>query len=123
MVIWFPGFGLRQRLVVGPVGNGGPAPGKELEDTALEFDGLKSEGGSVIGAGNFPKLLRAGGRSVDFLGMAARQSYILFVADQQDGKGPGGNSFFRRDFSYRDLGYFRAAIQQRPAERSEKSLS
>jgi alkanesulfonate monooxygenase SsuD/methylene tetrahydromethanopterin reductase-like flavin-dependent oxidoreductase (luciferase family) len=49
----------------------------------------------VEGARNDPKLFGAAGGGVDHFRMAARQGDILFIANEENGKRAGGDTFLR----------------------------
>src|SRR5690242_19754400 len=93
---------------------------EKFQHAALEFGGLKAESGGVKGAGNFPELLWAAGRSVDKPRVAAGKRFILFVTDEKNGEGAHGDGFFRRNFAQGNTGKFFAVKEQRPAKRPEK---
>src|SRR5712664_2347714 len=76
-------------------GGSGGIRREEREDAAAEFFGLKTVGGGVEGARNDPKLPGAAGGGVDHFRMAARQGDILFIANEENGKRAGGDTFLR----------------------------
>ncbi len=95
----------------------------KIQDAALEFGGLEAEGGGVEGAGDFPNLFGAARGGVDAFGVAARKRFVFFVADEKDREGARCDGLHRRNFSDGKAGEFFAAIEKRPAERSEKSFA
>src|SRR5260370_13266943 len=104
------------------IGGSGGVRREEREDAAAEFFGFKTVGGGVEGARDDPKLPGAAGGGVDHFRMAAGQRHIHLVANEQDGKGAGGDGSYRRDLGHRKTREFFVAIQQRPGAGSKESL-
>jgi len=97
--------------------------GEEGKDAAAEFFRLEAEGGAVIGAGDNPELFGAAGGGVDPFRVSARQRDILFIANEENRKGAGGDGFFRGDLCGGESGERFAAVHERPAEGREERFS
>src|SRR5229473_2180705 len=75
------------------IGGSGGVRREEREDAAAEFFGFKTVSGGVEGARNDPKLPGAAGGGVDHFRMAAGERFIFFIANEENGKRAGGDTF------------------------------
>src|SRR5258708_6947562 len=96
---------------------------EEREDAAAKFLGFKAVSGGMESAGDDPELFGAASGGVNHFRMAAGKRDIFFIANEENGKSAGSDSFHRRDFRDGKTSEFFVAIEQRPGAGSEKSFA
>ena len=74
-------------------------------------------------AGDDPELFGAASGGVNHFRMAAGKRDIFFIANEENGKSAGSDSFHRRDFRDGKTSELFVAIEQRPGAWSEKSFA